>query len=49
MFSRPEMNLLCNITEYFEQNHIDYHAEILFRDVRVSEVHREKMDYHFIC
>ncbi|KAL0281451.1 UNVERIFIED_CONTAM: hypothetical protein PYX00_002436 [Menopon gallinae] len=36
LFSRPEMGLLCNITEYFEQNHIDYHPEILFRDVRAA-------------
>jgi hypothetical protein len=31
----PEMGLLCNVAEYFERNHIDYHPEILFRDVKV--------------
>lgn len=35
MFSVPEMSLLCNITEYFEQNNIHYHPEILFQDVKV--------------
>lgn len=36
MFSVPEMSLLCNIAEYFEKSGIDYHPEILFRDVKVS-------------
>lgn len=36
LFSVPEMSLLCNVTEYFLQNHIDYHPEILFRDVKVN-------------
>jgi hypothetical protein len=36
LFSVPEMSLLCNVAEYFERNHIDYHPEILFRDVKVS-------------
>ena len=36
LFSVPEMCLLCNVTEYFRRNHIDYHPEILFRDVKVS-------------
>ncbi|XP_011504447.1 PREDICTED: 5'-nucleotidase domain-containing protein 3 [Ceratosolen solmsi marchali] len=36
LFSVPEMALLCNVTEYFLQNHIDYHPEILFRDVKNS-------------
>ena len=35
LFSVPEMSLLCNITEYFMQNNIDYHPDILFRDVKV--------------
>lgn len=35
LFSVPEMALLCNVMEYFLQNHIDYHPEILFRDVKV--------------
>lgn len=35
LFSVPEMGLLCNVTDYFEKNHFDYHPEILFRDVRV--------------
>ncbi|CAD6203820.1 GSCOCG00009815001-RA-CDS [Cotesia congregata] len=36
LFSVPEMGLLCNVTEYFLQNQIDYHPEILFRDVKNS-------------
>ncbi|XP_075219255.1 5' nucleotidase C isoform X2 [Lycorma delicatula] len=36
LFSVPEMSLLCNVAEYFEQHHIDYHPEILFRDVKNS-------------
>lgn len=35
LFSVPEIGLLCNVTDYFEKNHVDYHPEILFRDVRV--------------
>ncbi|XP_067010623.1 5'-nucleotidase domain-containing protein 3 [Anabrus simplex] len=36
LFSVPEMSLLCNVTEYFIRNGIDYHPEILFRDVKNS-------------
>ncbi|XP_046476124.1 5'-nucleotidase domain-containing protein 3 isoform X1 [Neodiprion pinetum] len=36
LFSVPEMGLLCNVAEYFVKNHIDYHPEILFRDVKNS-------------
>ncbi|XP_017777855.1 PREDICTED: 5'-nucleotidase domain-containing protein 3 isoform X2 [Nicrophorus vespilloides] len=36
LFSVPEMGLLCNVADYFERNHIDYHPEILFRDVKSS-------------
>ncbi|CAL7943768.1 unnamed protein product [Xylocopa violacea] len=36
LFSVPEMGLLCNVTEYFLRNYIDYHPEILFRDVKNS-------------
>lgn len=36
LFSVPEMGLLCNVAEYFEKHKIDYHPEILFRDVKVS-------------
>lgn len=35
LFSVPEMSLLCNATEFFVNNHIDYHPDILFRDVKV--------------
>lgn len=35
LFSVPEMGLLCNVAEYFNKNHIDYHPEILFLDVKV--------------
>lgn len=36
LFSVPEMGLLCNVTEYFVRNGIDYHPEILFSDVKNS-------------
>lgn len=36
LFSVPEMYLMCTVTEYFHRNHIDYHPEILFRDVKVN-------------
>ncbi len=36
LFSLPEMNLLCNVTQYLHQNAIDYHPESLFRDVKVA-------------
>lgn len=36
LFSVPEMGLLCNVAEYFENNRFDYHPEILFRDVKVQ-------------
>lgn len=36
LFSVPEMGLLCNVAEYFIRNHIDYHPEILFLDVKVG-------------
>ncbi|XP_046641987.1 5'-nucleotidase domain-containing protein 3-like [Daphnia pulicaria] len=41
LFSVPEMSLLCNATEYFVNNHIDYHPDILFRDVKnaVQSIH----------
>jgi hypothetical protein len=38
LFSVPEMGLLCNVADYFERNHIDYHPEILFRDVKVKMI-----------
>ncbi|XP_077296560.1 5' nucleotidase C [Arctopsyche grandis] len=36
LFSVPEVCLLCDIAELFIRNHIDYHPEILFRDVKNS-------------
>ncbi|CAF4793665.1 unnamed protein product [Pieris macdunnoughi] len=39
LFSVPEMGLLCNVAEYFNKNHIDYHPEILFLDVKNSVQH----------
>jgi len=36
LFSVPEMSLLCNLTEYFVSKNIDYHPDILFRDVKSS-------------
>lgn len=44
LFSVPEMYLLCAVTEFFNKNHIDYHPEILFRDVKVRAMH---LEYHF--
>lgn len=35
LFSVPEISLLCNVAEYFEQEKINYHPEILFSDVKV--------------
>lgn len=43
LFSVPEMGLLCNVTEYFLRNHIDYHPEILFRDVKVKKKKKKKI------
>jgi hypothetical protein len=37
LFSVPEMYLLSTVTEFFNRSHIDYHPEILFRDVQVCE------------
>ncbi|KAK4025884.1 hypothetical protein OUZ56_014924 [Daphnia magna] len=41
LFSVPEMSLLCNTTEYFVNNNLDYHPDILFRDVKsaVQSIH----------
>jgi hypothetical protein len=36
LFSVPEMYLLSTVTDFFHRHHIDYHPEILFRDVQVS-------------
>ncbi|XP_014239344.1 5'-nucleotidase domain-containing protein 3 isoform X2 [Cimex lectularius] len=36
LFSVPEMCLLCNVTEYFQRNKMDYHPDILFRDIKKS-------------
>lgn len=47
LFSVPEMGLICNVADYFERNHIDYHPEILFRDVRVSFVERSNLLLNF--
>lgn len=35
LFSVPEISLLCNVAEYFENEQINYDPEILFRDVKV--------------
>lgn len=37
LFSVPEMYLMSTVTEFFNRNHIDYHPEILFRDVKVGQ------------
>ncbi|CAG9808091.1 unnamed protein product [Chironomus riparius] len=34
LFSVPEMYLLSTVTEFFNKHHIDYHPEIMFRDVK---------------
>ncbi|RWS12067.1 nucleotidase domain-containing protein 3 [Dinothrombium tinctorium] len=41
LFSVPEICLLANVTEYFNQNNISYHPEILFYDVQnaVQSIH----------
>lgn len=36
LFSVPEISLLCNVAEYFEKKQLNYHPEILFRDVKRS-------------
>lgn len=46
LFSVPEMGLICNVADYFERNHIDYHPEILFRDVRVGYTTKQKKNTH---
>lgn len=38
LFSVPEISLLCNVAEYFEKAQLNYHPEILFRDVKVSRI-----------
>lgn len=48
LFSVPEMCLLCNVTEYFRRNHIDYHPEILFRDVKVKVSHDNHNTQHTV-
>jgi hypothetical protein len=49
LFSVPEMYLMLTVTEYFNRNHIDYHPEILFRDVKVSFFHfQETMNLHYL-
>lgn len=35
LFSVPEISLLCNVAEYFQKKQLNYHPEILFRDVKV--------------
>lgn len=37
LFSVPEISLLCNVAEYFEKAQLNYHPEILFRDVKVRK------------
>jgi hypothetical protein len=49
MFSVPEMSLLCNVAEYFERNHIDYHPEILFRDVKVCFASKNQKMKIWLC
>lgn len=36
LFSVPEMALLSDVSELFQRTGIDYHPEILFRDIRNS-------------
>ena len=35
LFSVPEMGLLCNVTEYFLRNHIDYHPKYFSETLRI--------------
>lgn len=36
LFSVPEMSLLSTVAEYFKRTGVDYHPEILFRDIKNS-------------
>lgn len=36
LFSVPEMSLLSTVSEFFQRTGVDYHPEILFRDIRNS-------------
>lgn len=38
LFSVPEISLLCNVAEYFQQQRLNYHPEILFSDVKVCDL-----------
>lgn len=47
LFSVPEISLLCNVAEYFEKEQLNYHPEILFRDVKVSPFENIVILYNF--
>lgn len=36
LFSVPEMSLLSTVSEHFQRTGVDYHPEILFRDIKNS-------------
>lgn len=38
LFSVPEISLLMQVAEYFEKKQLNYHPEILFRDVKVKKM-----------
>lgn len=45
LFSLSEMSLLSNVTEFFERNGVDYHPEILFRDIKVRRSSQQSLEY----
>ncbi|KAK7603673.1 hypothetical protein V9T40_003672 [Parthenolecanium corni] len=48
-FAVPEMSLICTITEYFDQNDVHYHPQILFQDVKNAvRLSHEKM-HHLVA
>lgn len=44
-FAVPEMSLICTITEYFDQNDVHYHPQILFQDVKVCMIWKNTLFY----
>ncbi|KAJ1519137.1 hypothetical protein ONE63_011257 [Megalurothrips usitatus] len=48
LFSVPEMSLLCNVLNYFQENQIDFHPEILFSDVKTSVQHSHPIMHRLV-
>lgn len=49
LFSVPEINLLCNVSQYFQQQQLNYHPEILFSDVKVRSLKMTTFHNQKIC